>query len=227
MTNVLNAKITAAAKAAAKLDDAKVTLRDTAADLLAADVTPARISRDGDLLAQFQEVTAAAIFTKPDLAMWADTSLAISTSEKVNGKRKQTNTPRGLLVNRVNSVIRNIRKAMEEVTADPKARGPKEKSTPTQAFFKAIDGYVERFAKDDASDTFDFDCVTARAALGRDARQASLIGWGGASRPRFPRPAAARRAGFFHVQRRDAARRGRARFVSPSGETSYSQQHGA
>jgi glutamyl/glutaminyl-tRNA synthetase len=165
MTNVLNAKITAAAKAAAKLDDAKVTLRDTAADLLAADVTPARISRDGDLLAQFQEVTAAAIFTKPDLAMWADTSLAISTSEKVNGKRKQTNTPRGLLVNRVNSVIRNIRKAMEEVIADPKARGPKEKSTPTQAFFKAIDGYVERFAKDDASDTFDFDCVTARAAL--------------------------------------------------------------
>lgn len=166
MTNVLNAKITAAAKAAAGLDTAKAALIDRAADLIAVDVTPARISRDGDLLAQFQEVTAAAILSKPDHAIWADTSLAAKIGTKgPDGKRKQTNTPRGLLVDRVNSAIRNIREAMEKVIADPKTRGTKEKSTPTQAFFKAIDGYVERFAKDDASDTFDFDPITARAAL--------------------------------------------------------------
>lgn len=162
----LNTKITAAAKAAAKLEDAKLSLRDTAAELIAADVTPARIARDGDLLAQFQEVTAAAVLSKADLATWGDTSLAAKISTKgADGKRKQTNTPRGLLVDRVNSIIKRIRDAITEVLADPKARGTKERNTPTQSFFKTIDGYVERFAKDDASDTFDFDTLEARAAL--------------------------------------------------------------
>lgn len=165
MTN-LNTKITAAAKAAAGVDAAKATLLDRAADLIASDVTPARISREGDLLATFQDVTAAAILSKADLAIWADTSLAMKLSSKgADGKRKQANTPRGLLVDRVNSAIRNIRKAMEEILANPASRGTKEKSTPTEAFFKVIDGYVERFGKSDASDVFDFDCITAKAAL--------------------------------------------------------------
>jgi hypothetical protein len=165
MTN-LNAKITAAAKAAAGVDAAKATLRDHASDLIAADVTPARISREGDLLATFQNVTAAAILSKDELAIWADAAFATKISVKgEDGKRKQKNTPRGLLVDRVNSAIRNIRKAMEEILANPAARGPKEKSTPTQAFFNVIDGYVERFGKGDASDVFEFDCITAKAAL--------------------------------------------------------------
>ena len=162
----LTAKIADAAKASAGLGAAKATLLDRAADLIAADVTPARISRDGDLLAQFQEVTAAAILSKADLAIWADTSLSISISTKgPDGKRVQTNTPRGSLVKTVNSNIRRVRDAMTEVLANPAARGPKAKSTPTEAFFKVIDGYVERFGKADASDTFEFDCVTAKAAL--------------------------------------------------------------
>ena len=160
------AKITAAAKAAAGLDAAKSTLRDRASDLVKAGVTAERISRDGDLLAQFQDVTAEAILSKAELAIYGDTSLAVKLSTKgADGKRKQTNTPRGLLVDRVNSAIRNIRKAIEEVLADPKARGTKERKTPTQAFFETMDGYVERFTKADASDTFDFDCITAKAAL--------------------------------------------------------------
>jgi hypothetical protein len=165
MTN-LNAKITAAAKASAGLGVAKATLLDRAADLIADDVTPARISRDGDLLATFQAVTATAILSKEDRTMWADTSLAAKISNKgADGKRKQTNTPRGLLVDAVNSNIKRVRDAMTELLANPAARGPKEKSTPTQAFFKVIDEYVDRFAKDGASDTFDFDTITARAAL--------------------------------------------------------------
>jgi hypothetical protein len=166
MTN-LNAKITAAAKASAGLGVAKATLLDRAADLIAADVTPARISRDGDLLAQFQDVTATAILSKEDRAIWADTSLAAKISNKgADGKRKQTNTPRGLLVDAVNSNIKRVRDAMTELLANPAARGTKaKKMSATEKFFKEMDGYVGRFSQPDASDKFEFDCITAKAAL--------------------------------------------------------------
>ena len=155
-----------AAKASAGLGAAKATLLERAADLIAADVTPARISRDGDLLTQAQEITAKATLSADNFNVWADAAFATKISTKgADGKRKQTNTPRGLLVDAVNSNIKRVRDAMAELLANPAARGPKEKSTPTQAFFNVIDGYVDRFAKDDASNTFDFDTITARAAL--------------------------------------------------------------
>jgi hypothetical protein len=62
--------------------------------------------------------------------------------------------------------VDKVRKAIFVAMAKPKEkRGAKEKTTPTQAFFKQIDAYVERLAKDDASDKFEFDPVVARAAL--------------------------------------------------------------
>ena len=167
MTKInLTAMFEAAAKAGVNATKAQDTLDARASDMLKAGITSTGIARDGEHLAAFQDVTARVALTAAELAVYSDTSLASKIRTKTpDGKVTQVNTPRGKLVDRVNSIVKRVRDAMARIEKEGVTRGPKEKSTPTQAFFKAIDGYVERFAKDDASDTFDFDPVVARAAL--------------------------------------------------------------
>ena len=156
----------AAAKAGAGLEKAKASLTDRAVDLLKTDVSIADISRDGRFLAMFQEATAKAILTPTQLAVYSDDTLA--TSQRVkgdDGKVTQIKTERGKLQDRVNSAIRNVRNAMKAVSDGGAARGTKAKATPTEAFIKAVDGYINRLAKSDASDTFDFDPIVARQHL--------------------------------------------------------------
>jgi hypothetical protein len=70
------------------------------------------------------------------------------------------------LLTKVSPNVDKVRKAIVAAMAAPKEkRGTKEKTTATQGFFKVMDGYVERLAKHDASDKFDFDPLMARAAL--------------------------------------------------------------
>ena len=167
MTKInLTATFEAAAKAGVNATKAQDTLDARASDLLKVNVASADIGRDGVHLAEFQDVTARVALTAAELAVYADTSLASKIRTKApDGKVKQVNTPRGKLVDRVNSIVKRVRDAMARIEKEGVTRGPKEKSTPTQAFFKAIDGYVERFAKTDASDAFEFDPTVARAAL--------------------------------------------------------------
>lgn len=167
MTKInLTATFEAAAKAGVNATKAQDTLDAKAQDMLKAGIASTGIARDGEHLAEFQEVTARVALTAAELAVYSDTSLAAKIRTKApDGKVKQVNTPRGKLVDRVNSIVKRVRDAMARIEKEGVTRGPKEKSTPTQAFFRVIDGYVERFAPDDASDTFDFDPVVARAAL--------------------------------------------------------------
>jgi hypothetical protein len=165
-TNTFTAYFEAAAKAGVNATKAQDTLDARASDMLKAGVASADIGRDGAHLAEFQEVTARVALSAAELVTYADTSLASKIRTKdADGKTKQVNTPRGKLVDRVNSIVKRVRDAMARIEKEGVTRGPKEKSTPTEAFFKAIDGYVERFAKTDASDVFDFDPTVARAAL--------------------------------------------------------------
>ena len=167
MTKInLTASFEAAAKAGVNATKAQDTLDARASDLLKIKVASADIGRDGVHLAAFQDVTARVALTAAELATYSDTSLASKIRTKTpDGKVKQVNTPRGKLVDRVNSIVKRVRDAMARIEKDGVTRGPKEKSTPTEAFFKVVDGYVERFAKPESSDVFDFDTVAARAAL--------------------------------------------------------------
>jgi hypothetical protein len=126
--------------------------------LIKLDVTKDDLKGSGKYFADLKEGVALAYLTPAEYKIFSDTSLA----QKVNGVL----TERGSIMAGVASNIAKVRAKIIEAMAMPKEkRGPKEKSTPTQAFFKVIDEYVERFAKDGASDTFDFDPITARAAL--------------------------------------------------------------
>jgi hypothetical protein len=112
----------------------------------------------GAYYADLLDATAQAYFTPAQYKTFTDTSLSI----RVKGEL----TERGKLVTGMSSKVSKVRDAIVKAMALPKEkRGKVEKATPTEGFFKAIDGYVERFAKPDASDKFDFDPVFARATL--------------------------------------------------------------
>lgn len=156
----------AAAKAGANVDKAKRSLSTRAADLISEGVSVADLKGDGRHFEMMQDATARAILTSAEFAIYSNVELAAKQRVKGDdGKVRQVNTAKGKLVDRVNSAIRNVRDAMKVVLAGDAPRGTKEKATPTEAFVKAIDGYIERLAKPEASDTFDFDPVVARQHL--------------------------------------------------------------
>jgi hypothetical protein len=126
--------------------------------LIKLNVTPDDLKGSGAYYADLKDATAQAYLTPAQYKTFTDTSLSI----RVKGEL----TERGTIIAGVASNVDKVRKAIIAAMALPKEkRGKVEKATPTEGFFKAIDGYVERFAKPDASDKFDFDPVFARAAL--------------------------------------------------------------
>ena len=76
-------------------------------------------------------------------------------------------TERGKHVRNVGSSTSKVRDAILKAMAEPGGkRGARGKNaSPTESFFKTIDNYIARFAKDDASDKFDFDPRLAREHL--------------------------------------------------------------
>ena len=128
------------------------------APLVKLDMLPDDLKGGGKYHADLKDGVAQTYLTPAQYKVFSDTTLAI----KIKGEL----TPRGTLQTKVSSNVDKVRKAILVAMAKPKEkRGAKEKTTPTQAFFKQIDAYVERLAKDDASDKFEFDPVVARAAL--------------------------------------------------------------
>lgn len=128
------------------------------APLVKLDVAPADLKGGGKYHEDLKSGVAQAYLTPAQYKVFADTTLAI----KVKGEL----TPRGKLQTKVSSNVDKVRKAIVAAMALPaEKRGKVEKATPTQVFFKTIDQMVERFAKPDASDKFEFDPVVARAAL--------------------------------------------------------------
>ena len=175
MTNLTNSQVAAAdAAIAAALSAEKVEgrLDKSALELIKSGFKPDFISQGGSHLAWMQERVARATLTEKQFATWANVELAASF--KKDGKNVKTD--RGNLVDKVNSRIRRIREAMKRVT-NPASAGSEtkksgagagaggRKSTPTESFFKALDGYIQRFAKEDASDKFAFDPRLAREKL--------------------------------------------------------------
>jgi hypothetical protein len=128
------------------------------APLVALNVGKADLVGGGAYYADLLDATAQAYLTPAQYKVFADTSLATRTKGEL--------TPRGELKAAMSSKVAKVRAGILAAMALPKEkRGKVEKGTPTAVFFAAIDGYVERFAKPDASDKFDFDPVFARAAL--------------------------------------------------------------
>ena len=128
------------------------------APLVKLDIKPEDLKGSGAYYADLKDATAQAYLTPAKYKIFADESLAQRTKGEL--------TERGTIIAGVSSNVDKVRKAIITAMAAPKEkRGAKEKTTPTQAFFKQIDAYVERLAKDDASDKFEFDPVVARAAL--------------------------------------------------------------
>ena len=128
------------------------------APLVKMDVLPDDLKGGGKYHADLKDATAQAYLTPAQYKVFADTSLATRTKGEL--------TPRGELKAAMSSKVAKVRAGILAAMALPKEkRGKVEKGTPTAVFFAAIDGYVERFAKPDASDKFDFDPVFARAAL--------------------------------------------------------------
>lgn len=126
--------------------------------LVKLDVLPDDLKGGGKYHADLKDGVAQAYLTPAQYKVFADTTLAT----RIKGEL----TPRGTLQQKVSPNVDKVRKAIIAAMALPKEkRGKVEKATPTQGFFKAIDGYVERLAKPDASDKFEFDPTVARAAL--------------------------------------------------------------
>lgn len=155
----INAAFVEASKAAKSATAADTTLTERATQLVALDINADDIGKGGRYLAYLQSVAAETNLTSKEFTVWGDESLAQGKS--VEGKREDTQ--RGKLVKRVNAYVKRIRDKVKSVQSG--GTGPKEASTPTEAFFKAIDGYITRFSKEDASDRFEFDPRTARTAL--------------------------------------------------------------
>jgi hypothetical protein len=125
------------------------------APLVKLDLTAADIKGGGKYYADLKDGVAQAYLTPAQYKVFCDKTLS-----------QAEGTPRGKYVRDVGSSTTKVRAAILREMAKPKEkRGKVEKTTPTQAFFKQIDAYVERLAKDDASDKFEFDPVVARAAL--------------------------------------------------------------
>ena len=126
--------------------------------LVEMNIGKADLMGSGAYYADLKDAVAQAYLTPAQYKIFADESLA--------QKSKGELTERGTIVAGVASNVAKVRAGILAAMALPaEKRGKVEKGTPTEVFFKQIDGYVERFAKPDASDKFDFDCVTARAAL--------------------------------------------------------------
>jgi hypothetical protein len=161
ISNTTTVLFSDAAKASANLERGKNSLASAASALIEAGISVADISRDGVYLAEFQRITAEIVLTSKQFATWSDTELAI----KVRVDGKQVNTERGKLVDRVNSLIRNVRNAMKRAEEKPSNGAGAKKNTPTGSFLKVVDDYIARFSKDDASNKFNFDPKVARKHL--------------------------------------------------------------
>ena len=121
-------------------------------------VTVNDISKGGRYLAAFMEGVAAAALTEKKFAIWADASLATKAGGKL--------TERGTLQTRVSSRASKVRAAFKALAEPGGKRGARGKNaSPTEVFFKRMDEFIARFAKDDASDKFDFDPALARQRL--------------------------------------------------------------
>ena len=171
-TSKLGELFATAAAAAVAETKAHDKARVAAGALFESDVRVADISRGGKHLALMQESTARRILTDQQVLIWANGELAMKqrVKDETTGKMKQVNTKRGLLVDRVNGVVRTVRNHLASVEAagglEKATRGARGKnSSPTEAFFKAIDGCIKRLSKDNASDAFDFDPRLARKLL--------------------------------------------------------------
>lgn len=128
------------------------------APLVKLDMLPDDLKGGGKYHADLKDAVAQAYLTPAQYKLFNDDTLSI----KIKGEL----TARGKLQPKVSSNVDKVRKAILTAMAKPKEkRGVKEKTTPTQKFFKEMDAYVERFAKNDASDKFEFDPVVARTAL--------------------------------------------------------------
>jgi hypothetical protein len=173
--NLTNSQIVAAdtaIAAAVSAERAEGKLDKAAAELIESGFKPDFIAQGGSHLAWMQERVARATLSEKQYATWANVELA--SSFKKEGKNVKTE--RGGLIDRVNGRIRRIREAMKRVS-DPAESGSSgssgsnkkgaggRKSTPSESFFKALDSYIQRFAKDDASDKFSFDPRLARERL--------------------------------------------------------------
>ena len=112
----------------------------------------------GAYYADLLDATAQAYLTPAQYKTFSDTALAT--------RSKGALTERGELKAAMSSKVSKVRAGILAAMALPaEKRGKVEKGSPPAVFFKQIDGYVERFAKPDASDKFDFDTTFARAAL--------------------------------------------------------------
>ena len=173
LSNAQTAAAFAAVKAAIAAGKADATLTDRARDLRDAGFKSADIAGKGQHFGDFQRLVAETALTSKQLATWSNTELASKVRDKSG---KQTNTARGLLVDRVNSIVKRVRDRLAKLENEPadaskgKAKGKstgagKAKRSSTEVFFATIDDYIKKFGGDDASDKFDFDPKIARAAL--------------------------------------------------------------
>lgn len=171
LSNAQTAAAFAVIKAAVSADRADSTLTDKARDMRDAGFKAEDIAGKGQHFAAFQKLTAETALTAQQHATWSNTELAI----KVRKDGKQLNTPRGLLVDRVNSIIKRVRDRLAKLDAEPasegKAKGAgnkgagKAKRSSADVFFATVDDYIKKFSADDASDKFEFDTKLARGHL--------------------------------------------------------------
>jgi hypothetical protein len=173
LSNAQTAAAFAVIKAADSAGRADATLTERAQDMREAGFKSEDISGKGQHFAAFQRLTAETILTPKQFETWGNAEM----TSKVRKDGKQVNTARGLLVDRVNSVIKRVRDRLAKLEAAPASDGKgkgkgasnkgagKAKRSSTQVFFDTLDGYVKAFAKDDASDKFEFDTKIARAAF--------------------------------------------------------------
>lgn len=173
LSNTQTAAAFAAIKAAESSSRADATLTERARDMFDAGFKSSDIAGKGQHFTAFQSLTAETILTPKQFETWGNAELA----SKVRKDGKQVNTARGLLVDRVNSVIKRVRDRLAKLESAPadasgkangaaKANGAgKAKRSSTDVFFATIDDYIKKFAQDGASDKFDFDPKLARDHL--------------------------------------------------------------
>lgn len=172
LSNAQTAAAFAVIKAADSAGRADATLTERAQDMREAGFKAEDIAGKGQHFAAFQRLTAETILTAKQFETWGNAELA----SKIRKDDKQVNTARGLLVDRVNSVIKRVRDRLaklEETPAETDGKGKaasgkgagKARRSSTQVFFDTLDGYIKAFAKDDASDKFEFDPKLARELI--------------------------------------------------------------
>lgn len=136
----------------------KDRMRVLAKPLITAKVVESDMKPGGLYYDDLLDGVARAYLTEEQYVIWADTSLSV----QVKGEK----TERGKLQPKVTSNLSKVRnavlEAMDVTKYTSKAGQPR---TATQIFFDDMDKYVEKFAKDDASDKFEFDTREARHAI--------------------------------------------------------------